>query len=108
MPGVESPLVVSAKDSNTSLYSVTKNGTSVSASYGSYRIDVVDGDEINIEANYPDIDFAVKFNLSEKADGFITEVLVNDVPVTNYLDDNFSVKAGLKATPTTINLRASR
>lgn len=98
VPGVESPLVVSAKDSNTSLYSVTKNGTSVSASYGSYRIDVVDGDEINIEANYPNIDYAVKFNLSEKADGFITEVLVNNVPVTNYLDDNFTVKAGSKVT----------
>lgn len=98
VPSVESPLVVSAKDSNTSLYSVTKNGTSVSASYGSYRIDVVDGDEINIEANYPNIDYAVKFNLSEKADGFITEVLVNNVPVTNYLDDNFTVKAGSKVT----------
>lgn len=98
VPGIESPLVVSAKDSNTSLYSVTKNGTPVSASYGSYRIDVVDGDEINIEANYPNIDYAVKFNLSEKADGFITEVLVNNVPVTNYLDDNFSVKAGSKVT----------
>lgn len=98
VPGIESPLVVSAKDSNTSLYSVTKNGSSVSASYGSYRIDVVDGDEINIEANYPNIDYAVKFNLSEKADGFITEVLVNNVPVTNYLDDNFTVKAGSKVT----------
>lgn len=98
VPGVESPLAVSAKDSNTSLYSVTKNGTSVAAAYGSYRIDVVDGDEINIEANYPNIDYAVKFNLSEKADGFITEVLVNNVPVTNYLDDNFTVKVGLKVT----------
>ena len=98
VPGIESPLVVSAKDSNTSLYRVTKNGTSVSASYGSYRIDVVDGDEINIEANYPNIDYAVKFNLSEKADGFITEVLVNNVPVTNYLDDNFTVKVGSKVT----------
>ena len=98
VPGIESPLVVSAKDSNTSLYSVTKNGTPVSASYGSYRIDVVDGDEINIEANYPNIDYAVKFNLSEKADGFITEVLVNNVAVTNYLDDNFTVKAGSKVT----------
>ena len=98
VPGIESPLVVSAKDSNTSLYSVTKNGTPVSASYGSYRIDVVDGDEINIEANYPNIDYAVKFNLCEKADGFITEVLVNNVPVTNYLDENFTVKAGSKVT----------
>ena len=98
VPGIESPLVVSAKDSNTSLYSVTKNGTPVSASYGSYRIDVVDGDEINIEANYPNIDYAVKFNLSEKADGFITEVLVNNVAVTNYLDDNFTVQAGSKVT----------
>ena len=98
VPGIESPLVVSAKDSNTSLYRVTKNGTSVSASYGSYRIDVVDGDEINIVANYPNIDYAVKFNLSEKAGGFITEVLVNNVPVTNYLDDNFTVKVGSKVT----------
>ena len=98
VPGVESPLAVSAKDSNTSLYSVTKNGTSVAAAYGSYRIDVVDGDEINIEANYPNIDYAVKFNLSEKAGGFITEVLVNNVPVTNYLDDNFTVKVGSKVT----------
>lgn len=98
VPGVESPLAVSAKDSNTSLYSVTKNGTSVAAAYGSYRIDVVDGDEINIVANYPNIDYAVKFNLSEKAGGFITEVLVNNVPVTNYLDDNFTVKVGSKVT----------
>lgn len=98
VPGIESPLVVSAKDSNTSLYSVTKNGTSVAAAYGSYRIDVVDGDEINIVANYPNIDYAVKFNLSEKAGGFITEVLVNNVPVTNYLDDNFTVKVGSKVT----------
>ncbi len=98
VPGVESPLAVSAKDSNTSLYSVTRNGTSVAAAYGSYRIDVVDGDEINIVANYPNIDYAVKFNLSEKAGGFITEVLVNNVPVTNYLDDNFTVKVGSKVT----------
>ena len=98
VPGIESPLAVSAKDSNTSLYSVTKNGTSVAAAYGSYRIDVVDGDEINIVANYPNIDYAVKFNLSEKAGGFITEVLVNNVPVTNYLDDNFTVKVGSKVT----------
>lgn len=98
VPGVESPLAVSAKDSNTSLYSVTKNGTSVAAAYGSYRIDVVDGDEINIVANYPNIDYAVKFNLSEKAGGFISEVLVNNVPVTNYLDDNFTVKVGSKVT----------
>ena len=35
VPGIESPLAVSAKDSNTSLYSVTKNGTSVAAAYGS-------------------------------------------------------------------------
>ncbi len=36
----------------------------------------------------------MKFNLSEKAEGFITKVQVNGVEVKNFMDDNFTVKAG--------------
>lgn len=94
VPEVESPFVISAKDNSTSLYSVKKNSEEVQPKYGSYRVDVANGDKIEIQANYPDVDYSVKFNLSEKAAGFITKVTVNGTELTNYMDNNFTVKAG--------------
>ena len=94
VPEVESPFVISAKDNSTSLYSVKKNSEEVQPKYGSYRVDVANGDKIEIQANYPDVDYSVKFSLSEKAAGFITKVQVNGTDVTNYMDNNFTVKAG--------------
>ena len=94
VPEVESTFAISAKDNSVSLYSVKKNSEPVSPQYGTYRIDVVNGDKIEIQANYPDEDYSVKFNLSEKAEGFITKVQVNVVEVKNFMDDNFTVKAG--------------
>lgn len=94
VPEVESTFAISAKDNSVSLYSVKKNSEPVSSQYGTYRIDVVNGDKIEIQANYPDEDYSVKFNLSEKAEGFITKVQVNGVEVKNFMDDNFTVKAG--------------
>lgn len=94
VPEVESTFAISAKDNSVSLYSVKKNSEPVSPQYGTYRIDVVNGDKIEIQANYPDEDYSVKFNLSEKAEGFITKVQVNGVEVKNFMDDNFTVKAG--------------
>lgn len=98
VPEVESPFVISAKDNSTSLYSVKKNSEEVQPKYGSYRVDVANGDKIEIQANYPDVDYSVKFNLSEKAAGFITKVQVNGTDVTNYMDNNFTVKAGSQVT----------
>lgn len=94
VPEVESTFAISAKDNSVSLYSVKKNSEPVSPQYGTYRIDVVNGDKIEIQANYPDEDYSVKFNLSEKGEGFITKVQVNGVEVKNFMDDNFTVKAG--------------
>lgn len=71
-----------------------KNSEPVSPSYGTYRVDVADGDIIEIQASFPDEDYSVKFNLSEKAAGFITKVQVNGTEVENYMDDIFTVKAG--------------
>lgn len=94
VPDVESPFAISAKESSATLYSVKKNSEPVSPSYGTYRVDVADGDIIEIQANFPDEDYSVKFNLSEKAAGFITKVQVNGTEVDNYMDDSFTVKAG--------------
>lgn len=94
VPDVESPFAISAKESSATLYSVKKNSEPVSQSYGTYRVDVADGDIIEIQANFPDEDYSVKFNLSEKAAGFITKVQVNGTEVDNYMDDSFTVKAG--------------
>lgn len=94
VPDVESPFAISAKESSATLYSVKKNSEPVSPSYGTYRVDVADGDIIEIQASFPDEDYSVKFNLSEKAAGFITKVQVNGTEVDNYMDDSFTVKAG--------------
>lgn len=94
MPEVETPFSISSNDYNKPLYSVKKNGADVTAEWGTYTVAVADGDKIEVAANYPDIDCPVKFNLSEKAAGFITKVTVNGTEVTNYADANFSVKAG--------------
>ena len=94
VPDVESPFAISAKESSATLYSVKKNSEPVSPSYGTYRVDVADGDIIEIQASFPDEDYSVKFNLSEKAAGFITKVQVNGTEVENYMDDIFTVKAG--------------
>lgn len=100
VPEVESSFAISAKDNSVSLYSVKKNSEPVSPEYGTYRINVVNGDKIEIQANYPDEDYSVKFNLSEKATGFITKVQVNGVEADNYMDDNFTVRAGSQVTIT--------
>lgn len=55
---------------------------------------VANGDVIDIQANYPDIDCAVKFNINAEGVGFIKSVTVNGNEVTNYLDNNFTVKCG--------------
>ena len=50
---------------------------------------------------YPDVSIPVKFTFSNTdAKGVITGVAVNGNPVSNYLDSNFSVKAGDKLTVT--------
>lgn len=100
VPEKETPISISSNDYNKPLYSVKKNGVAMTAEWGTYNVAIADGDNIEIAANYPDIDCPVKFNLSEKAAGFITKVTVNDTEVTNYADANFSVKAGSAVTIT--------
>lgn len=95
IPGTESTFTISPESYETPLYKVTHNSVAAEADWGSYTLkNVADGDVIDIQANYPDIDCAVKFNVNAEGVGFIKSVTVNGNEVTNYLDDNFTVKCG--------------
>lgn len=95
IPGTESTFTISPESQLSPLYKVTHNSVAAEADWGSYTLkNVADGDVIDIQANYPDIDCAVKFNVNAEGVGFIKSVTVNGNEVTNYLDHNFSVKCG--------------
>lgn len=95
IPGTESTFTISPQSQETPLYKVTHNSVAAEADWGSYTLkNVAEGDVIDIQANYPDIDCAVKFNVNAEGVGFIKSVTVNGNEVTNYLDDNFTVKCG--------------
>lgn len=95
IPGTESTFTISPQSYNTPLYKVTRNSVAAEAEWGSYTLkNVAEGDVIDIQANYPDIDCAVKFNVNAEGVGFIKSVTVNGNEVTNYLDNNFTVKCG--------------
>lgn len=95
IPGTESTFTISPESYETPLYKVTHNSVAAEAVGNSYTLkNVADGDVIDIQANYPDIDCAVKFNVNAEGVGFIKSVTVNGNEVTNYLDDNFTVKCG--------------
>ena len=95
IPGTESVFTVKPASYETPLYKVTHNSVAAEADWGSYTLkNVADGDVIDIQANYPDIDCAVKFNINAEGVGVISGVMVNGNEVTNYMDDNFTVKCG--------------
>lgn len=95
IPGTESVFTVKPASYETPLYKVTHNSVAAEADWGSYTLkNVANGDVIDIQVNYPDIDCAVKFNVNTEGKGFIKSVTVNGNEVTNYLDDNFTVKCG--------------
>lgn len=95
IPGTESTFTISPQSYDTPLYKVTRNSVAAEAEWGSYTLkNVAEGDVIDIQANYPDIDCAVRFNVNAEGVGFIKSVTVNGNEVTNYLDDNFTVKCG--------------
>ncbi len=83
----------------STLYAVKINGVEQTASWGSYYLNVADGDSVTILANFPDVDVPVQFIAGDaKSAGFITAVGVDDAPVTNWADDDFTVKLGSTVT----------
>ena len=98
IPGVETPFTVSpANYGGAPLYKVLLNGKSQPTDGTSFSVTPTDGSVIDIQAEYPDINIPVVFSFSsEEAKGAVSSVSVDGTPTTNYLDSNFTVKAGAK------------
>lgn len=92
----ELPLTIGPKNYGSSLYQVKLNGEQVSPQGSAWRISPANGDNVEILANFPDdLYFPVRFTYAnEESKGFITMVTVNGENVTNYNDEDFTVKAG--------------
>lgn len=92
----ELPLTIGPKDYGTSLYQVKVNGEVVAPQGSAWRISPDNGANVEIFANFPDdLYFPIHFSYAdEESKGFISDVTVNGESVTNYNDDDFTVKAG--------------
>lgn len=93
IPGDESPFQFNTT-SYGQLYQVKLNDQKVQPANGYHSVPVADGDVIEIQAKYPDIDVPVYVTIPDDARGAIQEFSVDYSPVTNYFDDEFTVKAG--------------
>ncbi|MGM9802573.1 MAG: hypothetical protein ACI308_00190 [Muribaculaceae bacterium] len=93
----ETPFVIQSAIYGTSLYKVLLDDEEQTGSNSYWRVSPADGSIIEIQANFPDIDEAVHFTYnSDDVKGAISRVLVDGVEVTNYNDDDFTVKCGSK------------
>lgn len=93
IPEEESPFTFYRKD-YSDLYYVKINGANVESQYGNYFVYVKDGDEIEIAANFPDVDVPVSITIPEDAKGAIESLSVDYNEVDNYYDPDFAVRAG--------------
>lgn len=96
-PQTETILTVTPTDKP--LYMVTVDGNPAQFNGYSYTVTISEDCTVDIQANYPEKDCAVKFVLSgDDAENFITNVSVDDRTVTDYMSETFSVQAGSELT----------
>lgn len=90
----EVPLIFSHNTYGKKLYSVTLNGVAVEANGSYFEVSPQNGDKIVVTSNFPDVDVPVKFIYAEGAENFITRVTVDGTSVSNFNEENFTVKLG--------------
>ena len=85
-PNGETPFNISNVNYGESLYSVKLNGVEQTTIYGRYEVSVVDGDKLDIVANYPQLPAVVSFNYGEKETELLgcVSVEVNGVAVEDF------------------------
>ena len=85
-PNGETPFNISNVNHGESLYSVKLNGVEQTTIYGRYEVSVVDGDKLDIVANYPQLPAVVSFNYGEKETELLgcVSVEVNGVAVEDF------------------------
>ena len=80
-------------DYNKTLYSVKQNGEAVPAEYGEFTAMIADGDEFDVQANFPDEKYPISFVLPEGCEDVLSSVTIDGTPVENP-GAGFEVQAG--------------
>lgn len=94
IPGEESPFRIMSRTS-TPLCSVTLGGVEQTPQYGSYSVNVEDGAEINIRADFPDESYVVKLTVPEGCEDFVSSVVDgNYQTLSGNILEGISMKAG--------------
>lgn len=94
IPDVENQLTIAPASFGGTIYHVDLNGAAIAANYDSYNVTVSNGDVVNIQANYPNVDYSVDINVNEDAAGVVTGVTVDGTEATDWDSDNFKAHAG--------------
>ena len=95
IPDMEGVMTVSAATYGDNLFKVELNGTVVEPSYGTWYVNLTEGAQVVVTANFPDEDYPVNFVYnSEDAKNAITNVTVDGEAVSGYNDAGFTVHAG--------------
>lgn len=76
------------------IYKVEKDGTNITAPYGSYTVELTEGCVVNITTEFPDEDYTVTFTYSEGAEGFWQRAQIADVDVPDFDGQSLKVHAG--------------
>ena len=92
-PEDETEFGISSK-TNIPIYAVYHNGKKVEPYYNSYRIVVANGDKVEIQANYPDVDYLVKVEVPEGLEDVFTGVTESGVALEGDFFKGVSVHAG--------------
>lgn len=97
IPGVENPLILRIPYGST-IYKVQVDGSAVTkGQYDDYySLYVNDGSTVDIQANFPDVDYKVTIIENEGAEGFVKDVVAAGVSVADWA--SFDVKAGKNVT----------
>lgn len=95
VPDVENQLMISPANYGEVLNKVLLNGKEVQASGTSYYVNINNGDKVEIVSAFEDKDCNVDFiYIGKDITGIVKSVTVNNEPVTNFNDEDFTVKAG--------------
>ena len=93
----ELPITIGAANWGDELYAVILDGEVVEKQGSFYSVSPRNGSILEIKANFPDEDYPVHFDFADdNAKAFVKTVYVDGVPVTNYAEPDFTVKAGSK------------
>ena len=100
MSSSQASVTVSCTDYSKEIYKVIQNGVELEPYYGRYQFTANENDEIEVYAEWPDIDYTVSITVNPaECAAFVTGVELADVPAESW-SEPMTIKAG-----TTLNIR---